>query len=340
MAVSRWSVWQRKITAGAVVVAALALLLGVSSVVSAQDFPTRNIRWIVPYTAGGGFDTYSRGVAEIMSRNHTPPGVHVVVDNVVPVHQGLTNLFTARPDGYTIGILPMPAAASMEVSMPGIIQWVTNEYTVLGSVDENAYVIYVRGDGPYENIEQLMNTPNLTALTVEHGSSSSLASLVAIQTLGMDARLIYGAEGSHEVATALVRGDVDFIVYGAGDLVGFVESGDMRPVLFLGREDQRPANLTWLADVPSIADIGYPEAAGAVSELRVIVSSPGLPEHIAEQLRTLVWNTLNDPDFIAWSEQANRPIVPRDAESAREALEAQVNYMRELIPQLQEAGLM
>ena len=245
--------------------------------------PSGDVTWIVPYNPGGGFDTYSRGLAQVLSEGgFLPDGVTVVVENITPIQQGVAAMFNGDPDGHTMGILPMPAAIAQELINPEISPWSTGEFTVLGSIEENAYVLYVAADGPYRSIGDLQAASGLQSLTVERGSSSSIANVVATGALGLDAQINFGAEGSEEAATALIRGDVDYIVYGTTDLVGFMDSGDLAALLFLGTEDQRPEALTWLADVPSIADVGYPEAAGSVTELRAVVMPPGLDDEVAE----------------------------------------------------------
>ena len=297
--------------------------------------PSGDVTWIVPYNPGGGFDTYSRGLAQVLSEGgFLPDGVTVVVENITPIQQGVAAMFTGDADGHTMGILPMPAAIAQELINPEISPWSTGEFTVLGSIEENAYVLYVAADGPYQSIDDLMGASGLQSLTVERGSSSSIANVVATGALGLDASINFGAEGSEEAATALIRGDVDYIVYGTTDLVGFMDSGDLRALLFLGTEDQRPAALTWLADVPSIADVGYPEAAGSVTELRAVVMPPGLDDEVAEYWRNTLFEAMNSDDFAAWSEEAGRPIIPRNAESARGVMAAQVDTMRALDPDL------
>lgn len=297
--------------------------------------PTRDIEWIVPYSPGGGYDVYSRGIAQVMvEQGFVPDGINVVIRNTTPTTAGISAMFSAAPDGTTLGILPMPAAIAQEIQYPDVSQWVTEEFTVIGSVDENAYVVYVAADSPYETIEDLIAAEGLRGITVERGSSSDLASLAAIEAFGLDATMIYGAEGSSEVVTAALRGDVDFFVYGASDVVGFIDSGDIRPLVFLGTEEQRSAELEWLQDVPSAADAGFPDLAGTVTELRLIVAPPGLPDEVAAYLREAVYDTMTSDAFAEWAATAERPIVPRDYESATEAMQAQVAAMELLIPEL------
>jgi tripartite-type tricarboxylate transporter receptor subunit TctC len=296
--------------------------------------PEKDIEWIVPYTPGGGFDTYSRGIAETMQTVVMPEGTNVVVRNNPPLPQGITSEFTADADGYTIGILPMPAAIAQEIQDPDLAKWKTEEFTILGSVDENAYVVYVPSDSPYETVEDLIAAKGLKTVTVEEGSSSALAGQATIQALDLDADVTYGLEGSAEVVTAMLRGDADFIVYGSTDLVGFVESGDIKPLLFLGTEEQRPEELDWLADTPSAEDAGFPDLGGAVTELRLIVAPPNLPDDVATWLRDAIYETITSQEFKDWAEKAERPIVPRNWEDATKVAQDQIEAMQTLVPEL------
>jgi tripartite-type tricarboxylate transporter receptor subunit TctC len=302
---------------------------------SAEWKPDKDIDWIVPYSPGGGFDVYSRGIAEVMQKTKLPSGVSVVIRNMPPLPQGITQEYTAKPNGYTIGILPMPAAIAQQIQDPDLAKWDTEKFTVLGSVDENAYVVYVAGNSPYRSIDDLIKKKGLRSLTVEEGSSSALAGQAAVKALGLDATVTYGADGSADVVTGLLRGDADFIVYGSTDLTGFVESGDIRPLLFLGTEEQRPQSLPWLKDVPSAATKGFTDLSGAVTELRLIVAPPELPDGVATYLRDTVYGTMTSPEFADWAKTAKRPIIPRDWRAATEVMKKQIEQMKELVPTLQ-----
>jgi tripartite-type tricarboxylate transporter receptor subunit TctC len=318
------------------------LAIGVFALIAAacgggDDYPSEDFTWVVPYSEGGGFDTYSRGFAGVMEDTQLPDGINIGVQNITPIAEGLSSVFASDSE-YTLAILPMPAAAAQELQFGDVANWKTDEFTVLGSIEENAYVVYVRADGPYQTYQDLIAASDLKALTVEKGSSSGLATAVTINTLGLDAEITFGAEGSQEVATALVRGDIDFIVYGTSDVLGFIDSGDLKAILFLGIEDQRPPGFDWLTGVPSIADAGFPEAAGSVTEMRVIVAPPGLDEEVVEYLEAAVEATLNSAELATWSEEAGRPLVPRNAASARAAMANQINTMKTLVPVLVEKG--
>ena len=75
---------------------------------------------------------------------------------------------------------------------------------------------------------------------------------------------------------------------------------------------------------------------GPLGSNLVIVS-----ERVLAGSGSVVWAVFDSvPEPTQWGEEAGRPIVPRDAESARNAMENQINKMEELVPQLVEEGLL
>lgn len=310
--------------AGVLLVASMLLAACSSGPGSSSDWePSRTVRFLVPYGAGGGFDAYSRGFAQSLQDGYLPTGVTVFVENNTPVQQGIFVMYSTDPDGHLLGMLPMPAGIAQEVLFPEVSKWETDRFTILGSMEENNYAIYVRADSDIRTVADLKTRTGLKAMTVEKGSSSSIAALGTIAGLGLDASLIFGADTSADTALAMIRGEVDFLVYGATDFTGFVESGDLRPIAYLGSAENRP-DVAYMADVPTIREAGYPELENAVTEMRLIVGPPDMPAEVEAYWIAMVERLLASDQLKAWSETSNRPLVPRSAVSAREAFANQI----------------
>ena len=296
------------------------------------------VEWIIEYGTGGGGDAYSRAVSAALTSSGTITE-EVTPVNISPFVKGVSTLFNRKPDGQTIGYLPMPAAAAQELIFPDLAKWKTDQFTVLGSMEENGYVIYVSGKSKYKTVADLQAATDLKSITVEKGSSSAIANVVSAEALGLKSTLTFGLESSADAALALIRGDVDYIVYGTSDLVGFVESGDIVPILFLGTPDQRPAALAWLATVPTASEVGHPELEGVVTEMRFVVGPPGMTPKMIAFWEAAIATTLASAELKAWSVEAERPLVPRSAASARELFDKQIAQMQALIPALVAKGL-
>jgi tripartite-type tricarboxylate transporter receptor subunit TctC len=296
------------------------------------------VEWIIPYKTGGGFDAYSRGMSDALSKSGAITE-EVTPINIDPFVKGVSTLFNREPNGQTVGILPMPAAAAQEIAYPDLAKWKTDQFTILGSIEENGYVVYVSSKSAYKSVADLQAGTGLRTITVEKGSSSSIANVVSSEALGLDFTITFGVGSSEEAVLALIRGDVDYIVYGTSDLVGFVDSGDITPILFLGTPDQRPANLEWLATVPTASEAGYPDLEGVVTEMRLVVGPPGMTPKMVAFWETAVATTLASAELKAWSTEAERPLVPRSAAEAKELFAKTAAQMQVLIPQLIAKGL-
>jgi len=296
------------------------------------------VEWIIPYKTGGGFDAYSRGMSDALSKSGAITE-EVTPINIDPFVKGVSTLFNREPNGQTVGILPMPAAAAQEIAYPDLAKWKTDQFTILGSIEENGYVVYVSSKSAYKSVADLQAGTGLRTITVEKGSSSSIANVVSSEAMGLDFTITFGVGSSEEAVLALIRGDVDYIVYGTSDLVGFVESGDITPILFLGRPDQRPAELDWLTTVPTASEAGFPDLEGVVTEMRLVVGPPGMTPKMVAFWETAIATTLASAELKAWSTEAERPLVPRSAADAKELFAKTAAQMQVLIPQLIAKGL-
>jgi len=92
-----------------------AALAGCGGARSDGPYPSRDITFVIPVGAGGGADIYARLVGAAIER-HTPTSVNVVPTNVPSGGggKGVVELFRAKADGYTIGILNIPGIFVLE----------------------------------------------------------------------------------------------------------------------------------------------------------------------------------------------------------------------------------
>src|SRR5689334_20931056 len=76
---------------------------------AATAFPAKNIQFVIPYAAGGGFDSYVRFISPVVER-YLPNRVSIVPINITAGSgsRGISQLYRSKPDGYTIGIFDVP----------------------------------------------------------------------------------------------------------------------------------------------------------------------------------------------------------------------------------------
>lgn len=265
-------------------------------------------------------------------------GVNVLPENRPPAIEAFSLLWEAEPDGSTIGYIPMPSTVGSELTTPGVSDYVTTDFSVIGIMESNSYVLYVGGDSEYEMLEDLQATPGLKTLNTERGSGAGFAEATVVEGLDLDVTTTYGAETSAEMGLAVQRGDTDFTVLGVRDFIGAVESGDLRPLLFLGTQAQKEDEMTlvdWLDDVPTWEDLDRLDLAGAVSEHRVFAGPPGMDPAILQALRDAFERVVESDEMKAWSEETGRLIFPVYGDDAQEVVVNQAAAMEDLLPILE-----
>ena len=275
--------------------------------------PTKTITWIVHYAPGGGFDVYSRGIALVMKKY---VGVDIVIKNIPGAggRTGVNALYRAKPDGHTIGMLNVIGLLTTQMIME--TKYDMREFEWLGRAAMEVYALAVAADSPFFTVADLQKAAAERPLRVGVPgveTTSAVTSAIALPTLNIPFTYVSGYAGSAEAMVGCLRGDVDIVAYPISSLLPLVESGDLRVVVDYGLE-RHPA---FSPDVPTAKELGYPELA-TLGLVRLIAAPPGTPKDVVAVLAEALGKTLNDPEFIAWSEKAKRPMDPATAEETEE----------------------
>ncbi|MEJ0024041.1 MAG: tripartite tricarboxylate transporter substrate-binding protein [Alphaproteobacteria bacterium] len=124
---------------------------------NASAFPSKDITYIIPASAGGGFDVLSRFISEAM-RRALPHRVNIVPLNVASGGggKGVNQLFRARPDGYTIGILNIPGIFVLQHIRA--VPYNFSDFAWIGTVTKGrrGYVIAVREQSDIRTYDDLL----------------------------------------------------------------------------------------------------------------------------------------------------------------------------------------
>jgi tripartite-type tricarboxylate transporter receptor subunit TctC len=195
----------------------LTMLIGVmavSAMAQAQDaFPSRTVRIVIPYPAGGGTDTIGRLVADQLSRKWGQP---VVVENVggAAGNVGAAQVFRAAPDGYTMMIAsPGPIATNsfLYKDMP----FDPARWTSIALLATGPYVLVLRKSFEGETIKDLVARTKaapgkITAATPGVGSVGHLATVQLEMLAGIKTTLV-PYRGLSLAVNDLIAGHVDLM---------------------------------------------------------------------------------------------------------------------------------
>jgi tripartite-type tricarboxylate transporter receptor subunit TctC len=233
-----------------------SLFVGVTSVAGtqAQTFPSRPIRVVVPFPAGGNVDTYIRQLARQMEISMGQP---LVIDNRGGANGivGCDIVAKGAPDGYTI--LATSIAFAVNPAMYKKLPYdsekdftpITNYANGLG------YVLAAHPSVPAANVKELIALAKKQPLrygSAGIGNGQHLAGVLFSQKAGIE-MLHVPYKGGGPVLTAVLGGEVHLNFPGASVAVPHVKSGKLRGIGFTG--DKR---ISSLPDLPTIAESGLP----------------------------------------------------------------------------------
>jgi tripartite-type tricarboxylate transporter receptor subunit TctC len=281
--------------------------------VYAKDFPSKNLRWVVPYKPGGGFDTYSRAVARTMKK-FLPKGINVIVTNKPGAGgQVATNLlYRSKPDGYTMGILPMPG--QFVPQMFHKTKYDMKKMTWLGTILNEPMFFILAKSSNLKSLKEVQQADRVriasTGLT-----GPEIVTPITMEAMGIKVKFIKGHGSSKEAALAAMRGDADAILFTYGTNRRYVKSKQFKGLVLIGtdkRSDEFP-------DVPTAIELGYPQLGG-LGAWRVVAAPPKLKKDRYKYLNNILKKSLNDPEFLKWSKKAKRPVTPMDGEATRKKI--------------------
>ena len=241
--------------------AALAafMLVGVapaSSPAAAQEWPSRPIRILVGFGAGGGTDVTSRIIGDALSE---VLGQSIVVENKPGAGGTIAGDIIAKGprDGYNalmVSVAHTVATATIKAQPYDAV----NDFAPVGIVANSAFVVVVRKDFPANDLRELIKiaksqpgTLNYGSVTI--GSTQHITAELLRQRTAIEAQHI-SFRTTPEVVTALMRGDIGFAVELAHAVRGQVQSGDLKIIAVMTAK-------RWptLPDVPTVQESGIPD---------------------------------------------------------------------------------
>jgi len=345
------------ISGGTVMLGALIGTPGLAAPGPCPHIEGKRIRWIVPYSPGGGFDVYSRLIAPFFEKRI---GAQISVENVAGGGGiiGAYEIAKADLNGLTLGILNGPglliASLTGETKAPNPAR----DFTILGRVVRSRLVWVTGKNSPFKTMEDVLKEskkrPIIFGIT-EIGSTNSVNIAVASHILNIRPEYVAGYPGSRESSLAVLRGDVDIMSLTFESGLDRIESGDLRPLLQTSVERISPhPSLEGVAllggkqglAARQAAQIGHDvdeaiaDAAaliGLVDAGRLIVAPLGFEENLLRCLEKRLYDVLTDPAFVKAATAAKRSLdVARGAQAHADVIAA-VGKAKKLAPIVRDA---
>ncbi|MCE7506548.1 tripartite tricarboxylate transporter substrate binding protein [Polynucleobacter sp. IMCC30063] len=215
----------------------------------AQDkYPSKPIQLIIPWGPSGGSDQTGRLIANQLEQELK---ISVPVINMPGAtgNIGMQKLLSDPADGQTLLLLAWDNFALLATQQP---KWKIDDFINLGIVIQLPSGLYVSGDkfNNWKSFEQAAKNSPVSIAISGLGSTDDIT-MSYLQSKGLKINVIPYAKPGERYA-ALIGGHVDALYSPAGNVASFVESKQMRPIIFFSAE-----RLNDFKDIPTSKEVGY-----------------------------------------------------------------------------------
>lgn len=304
----------------------LAIFLSSSERSQAQTYPSRPVKIIVPFPAGGTADAIPRVIGDWLSRKWGQP---VVIENRSGAggNVGAEVVYKSEPDGYTLLSAPPPPLVINQNLYPNIGFDPTQfEPVIVMAQVPNALMVNpnrIAAKTVSEFIAYLKANPGkVTSATQGNGTTSHLTSEMLQMMAHVQVQHV-PYRGSAPALQGLLAGDVDFMFDNLGVSLALIESGKLR-LIAVASEKRLPS----LPDVPTMAETlpGFESAAWYG-----VVAPPKTPKEIVQKLNSDIGSALQDPDVQDRLKKLSADIVGGSVEATAKFMHKEVDRWNAVI---------
>ena len=282
------------------------LLCSINSTVSAQNYPSQPIQFIVPQTAGGGSDLLARVVAQKLGEKWNQS---IIIQNRPGAGGNLGTSFVAnaKPDGYT-WVLGFVGSQAINPSLYKNLTWdPVKDFTPLATLATIPYVIVVNKDVPVKNLQELIALAKKQPGEINFGSGGNgtlnhlYGAMLASQAKINIPHIPY--RGVEPAMTDLIGGRIQIIFGTIPSSIGHIRSGAVRAIAVIN-----PQRSPLLADVPTVGEAGIsgfeqPPWFG-------ILGPAGIPKNVVEKINRDINSLLSQKELIdKFAELGIRPFA-------------------------------
>lgn len=250
----------------------------------ATNYPTKPISFIVPYGAGGGADSRSRQIANLLSIELGQP---IIIENKAGAGGNIGTEFIAKaaPDGYTLGMGNFAPLAVNKALFGNLRFDPEKDLVPIVLIDKGPLVLMVNPKSPYKTVGDIVKAAKdkpatLTFASGGIGGTHQLSAELFKQSAGIDLIHIPYKSGA-AAATDLLGGNVDLMFEQMYSAKPNIDAGKLRAIAITSK-----TRSPLLKDIPTLAEAGYPQVE--VQNWQGFIAPKGTPPEIIEKINKAV----------------------------------------------------
>ena len=309
----------------------LTLATAVLSPAAAQDYPTRAVKIIVPFGAGGPADIYARFIGQHLQESlkqtfviENRPGAGSVI--------GTGEVAKSAPDGYTL-LMMSNTHTTNETLRPNKPFQLMRDFVAVAPVNYSDLLMVVHPSVPAKDLKEFLAylKDNSTKLSYGHagvGSISYVSGTLFNSQFGLKPGLV-AYRGTAPALTDLVGGQIDYMVDQSLNVIPQIKGNTIKAYAVAA-----PERLASLPDVPTTKEAGVDFIFSAWNAL---VGPKGLPKDVVAKLSVALNKALDDPGVVQRYAELGST-APQGADRGPAGLQKLVeSEMARITPVLKEA---
>jgi tripartite-type tricarboxylate transporter receptor subunit TctC len=304
------------------------VLFSMQAVEAQTAWPSKPIKVIVPFPAGGQLDVVVRSVTDKLSPILGQP---IVVENRTGAdgNIGAETVARSAPDGYTWLATSVPFATQVSLAPKSVRFDPIADFRPVALLGTSSFVLCVPASLPVKSVAEFIayakaNAGKISYAGTSRGSVTHLSTEMFKRATGTEMEFI-GYAGIPPALIDLVGGRLQFMSVGIIAAMPQITAGKLRPLAVLDVERHQ-----LLPDVPSIAEAGFPDLA--VSTWFGILGPAQTPPDIAQRMNAEMMKIVRAPEIVdKFKGMGVNPIAANTPEQFDAFLKTDIQRWRKVI---------
>jgi tripartite-type tricarboxylate transporter receptor subunit TctC len=306
----------------------IATVVAIAAVdpVQAADYPVKAIRFISPYSPGGGNDISARIMAEALSIRLGQP---ILVENKAGAAGLIGSDFVAKsaPDGYTLLFASVDTITMVPALKSNMPYKVPEDFTYIARTNENGMTFAISSKLPVTTMSEFIAYARANPDKVRYGTNGlgaapHLAVELFMKHAGVRMQHI-PYKGIGNAMTDLMGGHIDFVPLTPVTISPYLGSDSMRVIAYTAAERH-----ALIPKVPTLAELGIPQAT--VTVWYSLLGPAKMPPAVTERLRKEIASALADPVVRAKLEKLGSTVSPVYGDAFEKAVVEEIKQWKQI----------